>query len=102
MLCAGPVEEQIKPASGALYRLPGRDRHAPATLRLILLLRVNIHKEIVSSREEGDEVTLPCLSPGLRCKFAEAGSGFAAADLRRERRAQGLARDGIFFQKELL
>lgn len=102
MFCAGLVEEQIKPASEGTVSVARCCGHAPTSLWLILLLLFNIHKEISGTSEEVNEVTLPCLSPGSRSKLAEAGSDFAAAGLLRERRARGLALDGIFFKKELL
>lgn len=80
MFCAGPVEEQIKPASEGTSSMPDCSRHVPAALRLILVLLVNTHHQITSFREEGGEAALPCLSPDLGPGLAWAGSDCAPAE----------------------
>lgn len=67
-----PVAEQIKPSSEGTVPIARCDSHAPAALRLMLLLLVNTRKGTTRSREEGDEVTLPCLSPGLAIQVSRS------------------------------
>lgn len=72
VLRSAPLVEQIKPSSEGTVPIARCDKHAPAALRLMLLLLVNTRKGTSRVREEGDEVTLPCLSLGLAIQVSRS------------------------------